>query len=322
MTKKAKAKKTAAKKTGLVETHTITGAEVAAALEPTDAEIDAMVGGLVGEDLDAVGVASLGGDERVQYRRVAADSLRLDPANVRLHPQRNMDAIKGSIARFGQVEPIVVQRGTNIIIGGNARYQVLRDLGAHEVDIVELDIDDLQAAALGIALNRTAELAEWDFGALNRTLAEIVGQDHALAIDTGFDEAELEKMLASLGTGGVPPPELDETYTKKIQAPIYEIKGERPAVAELADMAKTESLLDEIAKADVLTDDVRAFLVAAAWRHSVFNYEKIAEFYAHASEKIQDLMERSALVIIDFDKAIECGFVKLSDAIAEAYRDE
>ena len=44
----------------------------------------------------------------LEIRRVRLDSLHPDPANVRLHDERNLDAIKGSLARFGQQKPIVV----------------------------------------------------------------------------------------------------------------------------------------------------------------------------------------------------------------------
>ena len=63
----------------------------------------------------------------------------------------------------------------------------------------------------------------------------------------------------------------------------------------------------------------KAFLIEAARRHSVFNYEKIADYYAHASVHVQHLMERSALVIIDFEKAIQLGYVRLCEKIQEEY---
>ena len=46
-----------------------------------------------------------------------------------------------------------------------------------------------------------------------------------------------------------------------------------------------------------------------------FDYSKIANFYAHSSRECQELMENSALVIIDFNKAIENGFVRLTEEI-------
>jgi hypothetical protein len=67
---------------------------------------------------------------------------------------------------------------------------------------------------------------------------------------------------------------------------------------------------------------VKDFLSFAAHRHIVFNYERIAEFYAHSDEKVQNLMERSALVIIDFNKAIENGFIQMTKDIAESFSDE
>lgn len=112
-----------------------------------------------------------------------------------------------------------------------------------------------------------------------------------------------------------------ETYTKKIKSPIYEPKGEQPEVRELFDDSKTIELSQKILAAN-LPDDVRDFLLFAADRHVVFNYEKIAEYYAHASADVQGLMEESALVIIDFNKAIENGFVHMSEELARSYSNE
>ncbi len=64
------------------------------------------------------------------------------------------------------------------------------------------------------------------------------------------------------------------------------------------------------------------FLVDCARRHYVFNYEKIADYYAHSSKEMQQLMEKSALVIIDFEKAIQYGYVKLCDDIKKQYLED
>jgi hypothetical protein len=55
----------------------------------------------------------------------------------------------------------------------------------------------------------------------------------------------------------------------------------------------------------------------AAERHTVFNFRQIAEYYCHADATLQDLMERSGMVIIDFEKAIEYGFVHLTERLGE-----
>ena len=63
-------------------------------------------------------------------------------------------------------------------------------------------------------------------------------------------------------------------------------------------------------------------MISSAERHTVFNFDKIADYYAHAKPEIQDLMEKSALVIIDFDKAIENGFVAVTKHLTDQYMIE
>lgn len=66
-----------------------------------------------------------------------------------------------------------------------------------------------------------------------------------------------------------------------------------------------------------MPSDIEEFLKTAAMRHVKFNYKAIAEFYAHADANVQELMEESALVIIDLDDAIAYGYAKLRDEIDE-----
>ena len=134
---------------------------------------------------------------RIQTRCVPLASLHLDPANARLHGPRNLEAIVASLQRFGQAEPLVVQAGTGRVIGGNGRLTAMKKLGWTECDVVELHCDDLKATALGIALNRTAELAEWNESVLAGLLEELRTED---AIDgVGFSTEDIDALLAEMG---------------------------------------------------------------------------------------------------------------------------
>lgn len=113
-------------------------------------------------------------------------------------------------------------------------------------------------------------------------------------------------------------PQEEGKYTSKISAPLYEPKSVKPNVLELLDEGKAKRLILEIENSNISEEEKR-FLIEAAKRHNIFNYEKIADYYSHASPEIQYFMERSALVIIDFEKAIQYGFVKLSDNIKNTY---
>lgn len=118
-----------------------------------------------------------------------------------------------------------------------------------------------------------------------------------------------------------PAGETERKYTPKVEAPIYEPSHEKPYLELLCDTTKTKKLIREIDRS-TLPEEEKAFLRAAAWRHAVFHYERIADYYAHATPEIQRLMEQSALVIIDFDSAIERGYVRLCDEIRTQYLEE
>ena len=110
-------------------------------------------------------------------------------------------------------------------------------------------------------------------------------------------------------------------YTSKIVTPIYEPKNKKPHVIELVDVQKAHRLVREI-EASNLPVEEKKFLLYAARRHYVFNYEKIADYYAHSSKKMQEFMEKSALIVVDFNKAYQLGYVNLAFEIANEYVNE
>jgi hypothetical protein len=113
----------------------------------------------------------------------------------------------------------------------------------------------------------------------------------------------------------------EDKYTQKIDTPVYEPKNEKPLIQELYNADKYKELVTNIENSSV-TEEIKTLLKVAASRHIVFNYENMADFYAHSDKIVQQLMEDSALVIIDFNKAIELGFVNLSEEIAQQYQSE
>ena len=107
-------------------------------------------------------------------------------------------------------------------------------------------------------------------------------------------------------------------YTKGVGSPLYEPKNKCPDLLELLDHSKSDMLIDEIINSNVTAEE-KSFLIQAARRHNVFYYSKIADYYAHASLEMQRLMEKSALIIIDFEQAIELGYIELSSKVAQQY---
>ena len=108
--------------------------------------------------------------------------------------------------------------------------------------------------------------------------------------------------------------EEDKKYSKKILPPQYLPSNVKPNIQELFDNQHYTDLMRSINLSNV-SEDEKMFLRLAATRHIVFEYSKIADYYAHASKEMQKLMEQSALVIIDINDAIVNGYVKLSKDI-------
>ena len=118
----------------------------------------------------------------------------------------------------------------------------------------------------------------------------------------------------------------DTKYSRAIRTPQYVPKKECPHIESLMDYTKYSQLVRDI-NASSVSDEEKQFLRLAASRHIVFNYANIADYYAHAGKEMQELMEESALVILDIDDAIANGYVKLSDKMkqlvdeAKAYKE-
>lgn len=112
----------------------------------------------------------------------------------------------------------------------------------------------------------------------------------------------------------------DKKYSTKVNIPQYLPSKIKPKIWQLCDKTKYNELVRNIATSDI-SEEEKEFLMFAATRHVVFNYAKIADYYAHASAEMQRLMEESALVIIDVDDAIANGYMRLSKNIKKLLED-
>ena len=255
--------------------------------------------------------------DKVERRQVA--SLIPYARNSRTHSDAQVAQIAASIKEWGWTTPILIDPDGGII-AGHGRVMAAQKLGLAEVPcMVAEGWSEAQKRAYVIADNKLALNAGWDMDALKIEMQEIDGLKFDLTL-TGFDVGEMAELFApnQNDSDGAENDPLSENYSRKIEAPIYEIKGEKPKVSELLDRSRTQELQKEIETAS-LPDEVQHFLMLAAERHTIFNFRNIAEYYAHSDPCTQKLMERSALVIIDFDKAIEEGFVALTNQVKDIY---
>jgi len=239
--------------------------------------------------------------------------------NPRKSSKKQAAKILESWGEFNQVHTFAIGPGGEVY-DGHQRLSALMTL--HGNDYV---VDARQSSrALSedehkrlVVLLHAGAVGSWDWDLLSGWDIEdlkAAGMDMDTLADWEKNLAALDKMLHNDNE--------DETYTREIKSPAYQITGEKPNASDLYDNTRTLELIEAIQEADGITDEERAFLIVAAQRHTVLNFHNIAEYYAHADKQLQDLMEDSALVIIDFGKAIELGYVQLTEEIAEIVQDE
>lgn len=200
------------------------------------------------------------------------DQFILDPENARLHGERNMESIKDSLALYGQVKPIVVRSSTGIVVAGNGTITAARELGWTEIAATLVDMNEIEAAGYGLADNRTAELAKWNF--------EVVARLDKLLLDAGspsigWSEDELEVLRAAEWT---PPPISDEAISSGAgqEQLLHSFTPD-----QYAPIIRAINLIKE--KKKTISDEEAISLICAQWAESETKK-------AHAEKVVKDVL--------------------------------
>jgi len=239
----------------------------------------------------------------MKIEKIKINKLKPAKYNPRQISKKQYNDLKDSVVKFGLVDPIILNKDFTVI-GGHQRLKVCKELKYKDIDCVILDLTKQEERELNIRLNKSGGEFDMDILANEFEIEELK--------DWGFKEIELGLNIDKIG---------ENPYTKKIDAPEYTPSDNPPTLDMLNDKTKRNELINNIKKSNV-SEQEKDFLLEAASRHIIFDYSKIADYYANASEEMQELMESSALVIIDFNKAIEGGYVKLSNEITDQYIEE
>ena len=161
-----------------------------------------------------------------------------------------------SIKEYGFRQPIVVDEEM-VIIAGHTRLKAAQQLGLKKVPIHIADgLSHAQVKAYRIADNRTAEEAEWDDHLLAIELGELLDGDFDLEL-TGFDELELEKLLAAEAGEGLTEddavPEAPEVPTSKL-GDIWVLGDHRLICGDSTDREIVDLIMDGQLADMVFTD--------------------------------------------------------------------
>jgi len=185
---------------------------------------------------------------------VAIKDLHPDPANARVHDDRNLQAIRESYQRFGQQKPIVIDSGGKVI-AGNGQLAAAADLGWTHIAAVTTDLDETTATAFAIADNQSGALAAWNDEQLAALIRELQEEDASLLAATGFDDHDLGALLeppeADPDMGATPePPDDPET----VRGDLWVLGDHRLLCGDAGSAEDVDRLLDGAAVHLVNTD--------------------------------------------------------------------
>lgn len=218
--------------------------------------------------------------------------------------------------------------GKYIIIGGNMRFRACKELGYKEVPCKVIPIETPVKKLREYVIKDNEAFGQNDWDALSSEWETDELTDWGMELDYiapggGDNWDDMNDPYAGGGSGsGEPKDGREETmYSRKIQPPIYEITGEEPDIDECVDLAPVRRLMAEI-DASSVSEEQKEMLRICAYRHAVIHFDKVAEYYAHQKAEMQNLMENNALVIIDYDKAIERGFVAMTSRLQAIIPDK
>lgn len=127
------------------------------------------------------------------------------PGNPRIN-EHVVDELARLIAEIGWRQPIVVDNDRTIVVG-HTRYLAALKLNLQHVPVhVAADLTPQQAKAYRIADNKVGERAEWDYGALQAELKDLLADQYDL-LGTGFRQFEIDPIMQADWA----PPEVEGT---------------------------------------------------------------------------------------------------------------
>jgi hypothetical protein len=183
--------------------------------------------------------------------------------NAKKHDKTQIANVAESIKQFGMVQPIVVDKDNNVIIG-HCRLLACKQLKMKEVPIVKLeDLTPEEANKLRLLDNKLNE-SEWDFNLLAEDVPSL--DFDGFDIDWGIPEVETtdEKEIIE---DDVP----EEAETRCKLGDLWQLGSHRLICGDSTDIAVIDRLMDGV-KADMVMTDAPYGISAVNSEGTVIGY--------------------------------------------------
>jgi ParB-like chromosome segregation protein Spo0J len=224
---------------------------------------------------------------KVEVLELDINELTLSQKNPRTISKKDFAILKRSIKEFPsmlEVREVVVDEN-NRVLGGHQRIKALQAQGKTKVKVKKVSGWTEEQKDEFMIKDNIAN-GEWD--------------NDKLANEWDKDKLESWGLPLKIASAG------DYKELLDVSIPYYTPAENAPAIEDLADTTDTDALAEEIANAKIPERLKKVMLMRAAF-FTDFDFQKIADYYAHADEKTQELMKRLGLVIVIPKEAYEMG---------------
>ncbi len=107
----------------------------------------------------------------------APDQLLANPANWRIHPKTQQDALAGALDAVGWVQQVLVNKRTGFVVDGHARVALAISRGEPTVPVLYVDLAPDEEALVLATLDPIGAMAGRDDEKLKALLADVTVDD-------------------------------------------------------------------------------------------------------------------------------------------------
>jgi DNA modification methylase len=116
----------------------------------------------------------------VDWAMVPVDQLLANPKNYRRHPNKQRDALRGSLRELGIIDRVLVNKRTGYVLDGHARIEEYLSAGVPEAPVLFVDIPEEQEGLAILSLDPIAAMAVADKDVLESILKDAQTQEAGL----------------------------------------------------------------------------------------------------------------------------------------------
>jgi hypothetical protein len=116
----------------------------------------------------------------VGLRLDSPEQLVANPANFRVHPADQREAVRASLEEHGWVEPVVENRRTGYLLNGHLRAEIAVEMGTPLIPVLEVDVDPELEGQIILSLDPTSEMAYADRSVVDEVMQGVRTQSEVL----------------------------------------------------------------------------------------------------------------------------------------------